>query len=220
MLAHSKPVAFRRSRALIIPNPDQRPVNNQVERSVGMELPYPQHGVRIHPRVNRVLKFMAEKLGDSDGLSLRALAGLAGLSPSRFMHVFTQSMGMPLRSYILRLRLRRACCELMTGATVTSAAYSAGFSDAAHLTRTFRRMLGMTPTTFILQCRSFFSGVSTVSWIEYRRGKINLICSPRSTRLSGPSDVSGYEQYWLVILANPKGILPFTGKIASKGEIA
>jgi dihydrofolate reductase len=29
----------------------------------------------------------------------------------------------------------------------------------------------------------------------------------------------GYEQYWCAILANPKGILPFSGKVASQGEI-
>ena len=30
----------------------------------------------------------------------------------------------------------------------------------------------------------------------------------------------GYEQYWLAILANPAGVLPFTGKVATKDEIA
>jgi dihydrofolate reductase len=30
---------------------------------------------------------------------------------------------------------------------------------------------------------------------------------------------SGYEQYWLAILANPHGIVPFAGRVASKGEI-
>ena len=29
----------------------------------------------------------------------------------------------------------------------------------------------------------------------------------------------GYEQYWRAILANPTGILPFTGRVASPGEI-
>src|SRR5262245_12637604 len=30
----------------------------------------------------------------------------------------------------------------------------------------------------------------------------------------------GYEQYWGAILANPQGVLPFTGKVATEGEIA
>ncbi|RPJ38196.1 MAG: dihydrofolate reductase [Planctomycetaceae bacterium] len=29
-----------------------------------------------------------------------------------------------------------------------------------------------------------------------------------------------YEQYWMAILANPRGVLPLTGKVASKNEIA
>lgn len=29
----------------------------------------------------------------------------------------------------------------------------------------------------------------------------------------------GYEQYWRAILANPEGILPFTGRVASPGEV-
>jgi AraC-like DNA-binding protein len=89
-----------------------------------------------------------------NGVSLKSLAAISGLSPSRFMHVFTESVGVPLRPYILDPRLQRACAELLAGATVTSAACSAGFSDAAHLTRTFRRMVGITPTNFLLRKRS------------------------------------------------------------------
>jgi AraC-like DNA-binding protein len=39
---------------------------------------------------------------------------------------------------------------LMNGASATDAAHRAGFSDAAHMTRTFRRMLGATPTDLAL----------------------------------------------------------------------
>jgi AraC-like DNA-binding protein len=99
----------------------------------------------IHPRVKRVLRFVREHLETPKALSLRNLAGVAGLSRSRLMHVFTESIGVPLRPYILWLRLQRACGDLMRGASVTEAAHSAGFSDAAHLSRTFRRMLGTTP---------------------------------------------------------------------------
>ena len=61
------------------------------------------------------------------------------------MHVFTESLGIALRPYILWLRVQRGCRELSNGASVTEAAVRAGFSDAAHLSRTFRRMLGTTP---------------------------------------------------------------------------
>src|SRR5262249_14532606 len=100
------------------------------------------------------------RLGVSDDFSLKTLARISGLSQSRFMHVFTESVRVPLRRYILWLRLQRASCELMDGVSVTTAAHSAGFSDAAHLTRTFRRMLGTTPSDLALRKR-ISRGVST-----------------------------------------------------------
>jgi AraC-like DNA-binding protein len=125
----------------------------RVDRWVRNELLRKRRVVRIHPGVNRVLKYLRETLGVSDDVSLKTLAGISGLSPSRFMHVFTESVRVPLRRYILWLRLQRASCELMDGVSVTKAAHSAGFSDAAHLTRTFRRMLGTTPTDLALRKR-------------------------------------------------------------------
>jgi AraC-like DNA-binding protein len=101
---------------------------------------------KIHPRVNRVLRHLRERLGPGEDLSLTKLAGIAGLSESRLMHAFTESLGIALRPYILWLRLQHACRELSNGASVTEAAVRAGFSDAAHLSRTFRRMLGTTPS--------------------------------------------------------------------------
>ena len=127
--------------------------------------------VRIHPGVRIVLKYLREKLGISNDFSLKTLATISGLSQSRFMHVFTESTGVPLRPYVLWLRLQRACCDLMGGASVTVAAHSAGFSDAAHLTRTFRRMLGMTPTDLALRKR--LSRGVTLDRVDSHRERIN-----------------------------------------------
>jgi len=124
-----------------------------VERWVRKELLRRRRVVKIHPGVNRVLRYLREQLSVSEDVSLKTLARISGLSQSRFMHVFTESVRVPLRRYILWLRLQQASCDLMDGVSVTKAAHNAGFSDAAHLTRTFRRMLGATPTDLALRKR-------------------------------------------------------------------
>ncbi len=105
--------------------------------------------VQMHPAVELVLRHLRAQLGKSEDLSLPTLAGVAGLSSSRLMHVFTESVGVPLRPYLLWLRIQHAAGALMSGTGVTEAAHQAGFSDAAHMTRTFRRMLGATPTEVV-----------------------------------------------------------------------
>jgi AraC-like DNA-binding protein len=153
------------------------PTEARVERWVRTQLLHRRRAVRIHPGVNRILKHLREKLGISDDFSLKTLAGISGLSQSRFMHVFTESMGVPLRPYVLWLRLQRACCDLMAGASVTAAAHGAGFSDAAHLTRTFRQMLGMTPTDLALRKR--MSRGVRLDRVDSHRERINPIPTVR-----------------------------------------
>ena len=122
------------------------PNDVRTERWLAEFIPHQTRGVAIHPGVRRVLTLLQRPRAMTDDLSLKTLAAVAGLSPSRFMHAFTASVGVPVRPYILWLRLQRAACQLRDGASVTSAAHRAGFADAAHMTRTFRRMLGTTPT--------------------------------------------------------------------------
>ena len=67
------------------------------------------------------------------------------LSPSRFRHLFVEETGMAFRPYVLWLRLQRAIECHTSGENLTNAAYTAGFSDLAHMSRTFRRMFGIAP---------------------------------------------------------------------------
>ena len=84
--------------------------------------------------------------GVDDATSLEGLARAVGLSPSRLMHVFTSSVGIPLRPYLAWLRVQRAAIEIVSGNSLTDAALASGFADAAHMSRTFRRMLGIPPS--------------------------------------------------------------------------
>jgi AraC-like DNA-binding protein len=135
-----------RWRAVLGAAPDEA----RAERWVSTFLLQRSDRLAIHPGVRRVLSHVQAPRAVWDDLSLKTLAGIAHLSPSRFMHAFTESVGVPVRPYVLWIRLQRAACDLINGASVTSAAHRAGFSDAAHLTRTFRRMLGATPSDLAL----------------------------------------------------------------------
>src|SRR5262245_160880 len=125
------------------------PNEARIERWLMKFLLRGQRKLAIHPGVLRVLSYLQDSPSMLD-LSLKKLADIAALSPSRFMHAFTESVGVPMRPYILWLRLQQAACDMTEGATVTSAAHRAGFSDGAHLTRTFRRMLGARPSDLAL----------------------------------------------------------------------
>jgi AraC-like DNA-binding protein len=99
----------------------------------------------IHPRVRKLLRML--KVAEAEpATSLEGLAAQVALSPGRLMHVFTASIGIPLRPYLGWLRLQRAAGAIVSGLPLTDAAHQAGFSDAAHMTRAFGRMFGVAPS--------------------------------------------------------------------------
>src|SRR5262245_40151555 len=55
----------------------------------------PKTPVRIHPGVRRVLTRLHEPGALMSDLSVKALADIASLSPSRFMHAFTEGVRVP-----------------------------------------------------------------------------------------------------------------------------
>jgi len=110
-----------------------------------LRLPAPAAPRSVHPRVRALLSLLKNG-GIGHATSLEGLARAVGLSPSRLMHVFTTSVGIPLRPYLAWLRVQRAAIEIVSGNPLSDAALAAGFSDAAHMSRTFRRMLGIPPS--------------------------------------------------------------------------
>ena len=101
--------------------------------------PVPQH-----PALLRAIRILPERL--STPLRLGALAFELGISEGRLAHLFGEELGLPFRSYVAWLRVRSAGAAVQAGQTLTVAAHAAGFADAAHLTRTFRRMFGIAPS--------------------------------------------------------------------------
>lgn len=102
---------------------------------------------KLDPRVREILADF--RSDDGELLTLTQAARRAGLSASRFAHLFAEGTGMPMRRYRLWLRLQDALVHALRSGSLTEAAHQAGFSDAAHLTRTFRSMFGIAPSSIL-----------------------------------------------------------------------
>ncbi|CDZ89527.1 helix-turn-helix transcriptional regulator [Rhodococcus ruber] len=74
------------------------------------------------------------------------LAHRVGISASRLTHLFSDQVGLPVRRYVLWIRLSIAITRVAAGDDLTAAAHAAGFSDSAHLTRTCREIFGLPPS--------------------------------------------------------------------------
>lgn len=97
----------------------------------------------LDPRIERIVQRLRQR---EQPMTLEEAAGAVALSAGRFRHLFVSQTGQSFRSYQLWSRLQRAIELLSGGASATAAAHGAGFADAPHLTRTFRKMMGIAPT--------------------------------------------------------------------------
>jgi AraC-like DNA-binding protein len=101
----------------------------------------------IDERIRKIITYIRAHL--SDDLSASGLAARVHLSEDRFMHLFKEQIGAPLRSYILWQRMAAAFEIFLEGKSLKEAAYEAGFSDPAHFTRTFVQNNGVPPSAYI-----------------------------------------------------------------------
>jgi AraC-like DNA-binding protein len=80
--------------------------------------------------------------------SLASLAADFGLSRYQLLRAFRTTMGIPPYAWLAQYRVTRARALLEAGGRPAEVAVQVGFADQAHLTRWFRRVLGVTPAAY------------------------------------------------------------------------
>jgi len=98
----------------------------------------------LDPRVQRALNII--RALPEKHISVNDLAAQVFLSSSRLAHLFRQQTGLPIRRYLLWSRLLDATRLMAQESDLSKAAHQAGFSDSAHMSRTFQKMFGITPS--------------------------------------------------------------------------
>ena len=108
------------------------------------------------PRDSRIIKLLDYMASlEEKRISLGELCDFIALSESRLVHLFKRETGVPIRRYLLWMRLMDAVGIILGGQDFTMAAHETGFSDSAHLSRTFKKMFGLSPNK-ILKTASLF----------------------------------------------------------------
>jgi AraC-like DNA-binding protein len=79
-------------------------------------------------------------------VAVSELARRVGLRQRELSARFRAETGLTIRRYVLWVRLKASVSALAERRTLTEAAHEAGFADAAHLSRTFVQMFGVSPS--------------------------------------------------------------------------
>ena len=96
---------------------------------------------------NRVIHFMNENVQHQ--LSLDELAKHFNYSVSHFSMLFHVATGVSPITYFIRLKIQKACQYIeLTNMRLSDIAHVLGFEDAAYFTRTFIKVMGMTPSDY------------------------------------------------------------------------
>jgi len=92
----------------------------------------------------RAARFIAENLAEK--ISVRDVSVVSSLSPSHFSRAFRSTVGESPYAYIIRCRVERARHLIhATKMSLAEIALDCGFTDQAHLTKLFRRVVGICP---------------------------------------------------------------------------
>jgi AraC-like DNA-binding protein len=99
-----------------------------------------------HAPVRRAVSMLRERWNER--VSLAELSAGAGLSPFELTRRFREQTGLPPHAFQLDLRIARARDLLAAGHPPAEVAAACGFADQPHLTRTFKRAVGVTPARY------------------------------------------------------------------------
>jgi len=93
--------------------------------------------------VQAVREFLDQNLEDQ--VSLEELATIAGLPTFQLFRAFERELGMTPHAYQRQARVRLAMKLIRASCSLGDTSVLSGFTDQAHLTRWFRRFMGITP---------------------------------------------------------------------------
>ena len=95
------------------------------------------------PAVTTAVEYLRDSFLQT--VDLDTLAAIAGTTKFRLLRRFRAEVGVTPHQFLVSVRVAHARRLLAVGTPISEVAANAGFADQSHLTRQFRRRLGLTP---------------------------------------------------------------------------
>ncbi|MGR3205101.1 AraC family ligand binding domain-containing protein [Bacillus glycinifermentans] len=111
------------------------------------DVTFPERAPEPSDEVKTVCGYLEEHY--TENIRLDDLSGLTGWSKYHLLRSFTKQKGISPYSYLETVRINQAKKLLEQGVKPIDAAFQTGFSDQSHLTKFFKRQVGLTPKQYM-----------------------------------------------------------------------
>ena len=101
--------------------------------------------------IHRVRQYIQEHFAES--VTLNTLAQHVSFSPYYLLRAFRAEVGMPPYTYLESVRIQRTQQLIKAGKALAEVAAEAGFSSQSHMTRQFKKIIGVTPGQYAQHIR-------------------------------------------------------------------
>jgi AraC-like DNA-binding protein len=154
----------------VLPDPGLRTAVSELDRALGCVDDALEAETRLHTVAERIRRTMGgrederpePRAGDTaveafrvylddhlfEPVTIAAAAETLGVGPTHLARGFTSAFGIAPHAYVVTRRLEAARERILAGQQLADVATEVGFFDQAHLTRRFKRFLGVTPGRF------------------------------------------------------------------------
>ena len=142
--------------------------------------------------IENALEYINGHFADEE-LDNEHISRAIGVSPNYLTKRFRTYFGMPLHRYVIRLRVQRAQQMLLSGrCNITETAAAAGFSSIHVFSKTFKSVLGISPSVYLEQVadeKAMVRATRDSRVIDRRRSAV----LPEENREQGMNSTGGNE---------------------------
>jgi AraC family transcriptional regulator len=113
---------------------------------------HPGAPVSVPRAVRRAVAFIQQS--HARDIGLEDIAAASHMSPFHLVRLFKRSLGVTPRQHLIRTRVENARALITAGGggySLSEIALAVGFADQSHLTRHFKRLLGVTPRQIVVR---------------------------------------------------------------------